>query len=47
MGKIEVVEVKEHENGDATYVFDMDHDSAKVATELGLKLLLYCSATGR
>lgn len=47
MSKIEVTEVKEHENGDATYVFEMDDDSAKIATELGLKLLLYCSASGR
>lgn len=47
MSKIEVTEVKEHENGDATYVFEMDDDSAKVATELGLKLILFCSAAGK
>ncbi len=47
MSKIEVTEVKEHENGDATYVFEMDDDSAKIATELGLKLLLYCSVCGK
>jgi len=44
MTDIEVTNVVEHENGDATYVFEMDNDSAKVATELGLKLLLYCGA---
>jgi len=47
MSKIEVTEVKEHENGDATYVFEMDDDSAKIATELGLKLILFCSAAGK
>jgi len=46
MSKIEVTEVKEHENGDATYVFEMDDDSAKIVTELGIKLLLYCGACG-
>lgn len=44
MSEIEVTNVVEHENGDATYVFEMDNDSAKVATELGLKLLFYCGA---
>jgi len=44
MSEIEVTNVVEHENGDATYVFEMDNDSAKIATELGLKLLFYCGA---
>jgi hypothetical protein len=44
MTEIEVTNVVEHENGDATYVFEMDNDSAKIATELGLKLLFYCGA---
>jgi len=44
MGEIEVTNVVEHENGDATYTFEMDDDSAKIATELGIKLLLYCGA---
>ena len=45
-GKIEVVEVTEHEDGSATYTFDLDEDTAKTAQELGLKLMLYCGFSG-
>jgi len=44
MSEIEVTDVVEHENGDATYTFEMDDDSVKIVTELGIKLLLYCGA---
>jgi hypothetical protein len=46
MTVIEISDVIEHENGDATYVFEMDNDSAKIVTELGMKLLMYCGACG-
>lgn len=45
-GKIEVVEVTEHEDGSATYTFDLDEDTTKLAQELGLKLMLYCGFSG-
>ena len=34
--------VKEHENGDATYTFDMSEAAEKSVMEEGLKLLLFC-----
>ena len=34
--------VEEHENGDATYTFDMSDKAAQSVTEEGLKLLMYC-----
>jgi hypothetical protein len=37
-----VEEVKEHEDGSATYTFHMDDNASKHLTELGLKLVLYC-----
>ena len=37
-----VEEVKEHEDGSATYTFHMDDKASKHLTELGLKLVLYC-----
>lgn len=37
-----VEEVKEHEDGSATYTFHMDDNASKHITELGLKLVLYC-----
>jgi acetylglutamate kinase len=45
-GNIGVVEVAEHEDGSATYHFDLDEEAAKVAQELGLKLMLYCGFSG-
>ena len=38
---IEVVEVKEHEDGSATYVFDMNSKTSQIVGEIGLKFLLY------
>ena len=34
--------VEEHENGDATYTFDMSDKAAQSVIEEGLKLLMYC-----
>ena len=42
---IKLEEVEHHENGDATYKFDMDEKSAKDVAELGLKLILYCGVS--
>lgn len=39
---ITLQQVKEHENGDATYVFDMTEAAEKSVMEEGLKLLLFC-----
>jgi len=39
---IETVKMEEHEDGSATYTFDMTEDAANVCTEVGLKVLLYC-----
>lgn len=39
---ITLEEVKEHEDGDATYVFDMNEAAEKSVMEEGLKLLLFC-----
>ena len=36
----------EHEDGSATCTFDLDDSTAAIAQELGLKLLIYCGATG-
>ena len=46
VGKIELVDVVEHENGEATYTFDLDEQTTKMAQELGLKLMLYCGFSG-
>lgn len=45
IGKMELVDVVEHENGDATYSFDLDDATVKLSQELGLKFLLYCGLT--
>ena len=34
--------VEEHENGDATYTFDMSDKATQSVIEEGLTLLLYC-----
>lgn len=41
---IGVEEVKEHEDGSATYSFMMDDVAAKEITNLGLQFILYCGA---
>lgn len=39
---IKLEHVKEHENGDATYTFDMTETARDAILEDGLKLMLYC-----
>lgn len=46
IGTMEVTGITEHEDGSATFEFDMDNTTAALAQELGLKLLIYCAATG-
>jgi hypothetical protein len=43
-GIIGVEEVKEHEDGSATYQFHMDEKCRNLLQEEGLKLVLYCAA---
>ena len=45
-GTMKVTALNEHEDGSATCTFDLDDTTAALAQELGLKLLLYCGATG-
>ena len=46
VGHMQVTGITEHEDGGATIEFDMDDTTAALAQELGLKLLIYCGATG-
>jgi len=46
LATIVVREVKEHEDGSATYTFDLDDNSSKKITELGLEFILTCAAYG-
>ncbi len=46
VGHMQVTGITEHEDGGATAEFDMDDTTAALAQELGLKLLIYCGATG-
>lgn len=41
---IGIVGEVEHEDGSATYSFDLDEAAQKSLTELGLKFVLYCAA---
>ena len=43
-GVIGVETVEEHEDGSATYQFQVDNHCAKLLQEEGLKLVLYCAA---
>lgn len=42
---IKLEEVEHHENGDATYKFNMDEDAEKYVAQEGLKLMLYCGVS--
>ena len=44
--KMKITAITEHEDGSATFDFDLDDTTAALAQELGLKLLIYCGATG-
>jgi hypothetical protein len=46
VGHMKVTGITELEDGSATIEFDMDDTTAALAQELGLKLLIYCGATG-
>jgi len=43
---IEVADVVEHENGDATYVFEMSRAEADIFNEIGIRLVLFCHMAG-
>ena len=46
LGVIVITDTVEHEDGSATYTFDMDDASQKKITELGLEFILICAAYG-
>ena len=46
LGTIVITDSVEHEDGSATYTFDMDDASTKKITELGLEFILTCAAYG-
>tara|TARA_R110002153_G_scaffold8502_2_gene36468 strand:+ start:30 stop:227 length:198 start_codon:yes stop_codon:yes gene_type:complete len=46
VGTMKVTFLDEHEDGSATCTFDLDDKTTELAQELGLKLLIYCGATG-
>ena len=46
LAMIVMTEVTEHEDGSATYTFDMDDASQKKVIELGLEFILTCAAYG-
>ena len=46
VGEMKVTDFKENEDGSATVTFDVDDTTAALAQELGIKLLIYCGATG-
>ena len=41
---IVITDTVEHEDGSATYTFDLDDASSKKVTELGLEFILTCAA---
>ena len=43
---MEVVETKEHEDGSATYTFDMTEEERKICTEQGILWMIVAGATG-
>ena len=44
VAKIVITDTVEHEDGSATYSFDLDSKSSKKLTELGLEFVLTCAA---
>ena len=42
---IGIEKITEHDNGDATYTFQMTDKASENIKELGLKLILFCGAT--
>ena len=45
-GEITVKAIKDNGDNDVTLELDLDDNTVILAQELGLKLLLYCGATG-
>ena len=41
---VEVIDFIEHEDGSATYSFDLDEDAQQGLCKLGLEFMLYCAA---
>jgi len=46
LAMIVITDTVEHEDGSATYTFDMDSASQKRVTELGLEFIITCAAYG-
>ena len=46
VGQMKLTAVTEREDGDVTVDFELDDTTTALAQELGLKLLIYCGATG-
>ena len=46
IGHMKLTAVTEREDGDVTVEFELDDTTTALAQELGLKLLIYCGATG-
>ena len=46
LSTIVITDTVEHEDGSATYTFDMDDASSKKVTELGLEFIITCAAYG-
>ena len=46
LAMIVITDTVEHEDGSATYTFDMDDASSKKITELGLEFIITCAAYG-
>jgi hypothetical protein len=44
LAMIVITDTIEHEDGSATYTFDMDEKSEKMVTELGLEFIVTCAA---
>ena len=46
VGHMKLTAVTEREDGDVTMEFELDDTTTALAQELGLKLMIYCGATG-
>jgi hypothetical protein len=46
LARIVVTNITENDDGSATYTFDIDNESSKKITELGLEFILTCAAYG-
>ena len=46
VGHMKLTAVTEREDGNVTVDFELDDTTTALAQELGLKLMIYCGATG-